>query len=235
MIDIRVAGLDKLHIFGSNIPLIAKRALNRTAQAVQFNLREEMKRVFDRPTPFTLRAFYLDPATTSKQYAKVWLKDLSAVPGEHYLVPEIYGGNRKPKRYEETLRRSGNLPENMFTVPGKGARINNYGNMSMGQIMQVLAVTHSLSDRYSWSSPNSRKRNRTLPDYFVIKDKDHKLPMGIYQRKGGDKIVSVLLFVKQPTYRPRLSFDRIVNTTVSDNWDKLFNEEIKRGLQQGKG
>ncbi|WAR46954.1 hypothetical protein [Methylomonas rapida] len=61
--------------YRSQIPFATSLAINRTADLVRKAIVAEMKRVFDRPTPFTLNSLYVSPSNKDKLEAVVWLKD----------------------------------------------------------------------------------------------------------------------------------------------------------------
>ncbi|MBK8706683.1 MAG: hypothetical protein IPN33_25955 [Saprospiraceae bacterium] len=88
-------------------------------------MQKDMKRVFDRPTPFTINnSLYIKPSTRDDLQAEVWLKgdgmyeSSKATPAVKYLSPEIFGGPRQARSSELDLRRAGYLESDMFTVPG---------------------------------------------------------------------------------------------------------------------
>jgi hypothetical protein len=58
-----------------NVGFAAVVALTRTAKDIKEEQPREMERVFDRPTPFTLRSVYMQGATKAEPWARVWLKD----------------------------------------------------------------------------------------------------------------------------------------------------------------
>ena len=57
------------------LPFATSLALTRTALMVKAAEVEEMKRVFDAPTRFTLNSLFVRPAKKSRLEAVVWVKD----------------------------------------------------------------------------------------------------------------------------------------------------------------
>jgi len=53
------------------------KSLTQTAKAVQSDMTAEMKKQFDRPTPYTLRSSFVKPATRFNLTAVVGIKDMS--------------------------------------------------------------------------------------------------------------------------------------------------------------
>ena len=84
---------------------------------------------FDRPTPYTQRAVYVRPASKSKLYAEVGIKDRQA----RYLEIQETGGTRQPK--------------GRAIVLPVGARLNKYGNMPKGAVGRALARKDTFSGR----------------------------------------------------------------------------------------
>ena len=88
---------------------------------------DEMPRVFDRPTPFTLRAVGYRPATKANLTAEVFIRQAQA----QYLDLQIKGGIERPKR--RALLKPVGLP------------LNVYGNMTRGAIKRLLAKKNTFS------------------------------------------------------------------------------------------
>ena len=122
------------------IPFATSVALNNTAKDVQESLTSAMS-VFDRPKSVTRKGTYLKRSTKSSLTAEVGLKSRAAgsVPVAEYLAANIEGSGRVDKRSETLLRNAGILPAGMQTRPGPDARLDAYGNMSRGQIVQILS------------------------------------------------------------------------------------------------
>lgn len=65
-----IKGLNDFH--QKQLPFATSLALNRTAQAIRKDLRSEMERVFDRPTPFTLNSLQITSSSKTDLTAAVW-------------------------------------------------------------------------------------------------------------------------------------------------------------------
>ncbi|MCS7579931.1 hypothetical protein CJU03_34110, partial [Pseudomonas aeruginosa] len=91
------------------IPYATATALTRTAQGLMDRLRDEMRVVFDRPTPYTLNSLRMVPARKDRLEARVWFKDEAdgAQPASVWIAPEVYGGPRRNKPAELQLRAKG--------------------------------------------------------------------------------------------------------------------------------
>lgn len=219
------------------VPFALARALTFTARDVRDAERKGMS-VFDRPTSYTLNSLYLRPATKQTLQAEVWLKgdgSRDAAPGRHYLLPQIEGGSRPLKRFEQRLVRSGYMSSNERAVPGSGAQLDSYGNVSRGQIVKILSQLKTAAVSGDTSNATNSKRSkakRAKELYFATGvgsrmgagswkngGKSQHLPPGIWVRRSfgplGTAVKPVLLFVSRANYRKRFDFFTIADTVVS--------------------
>jgi hypothetical protein len=228
------------------LPIAVAIALTKTAQDVYAAEVAEMERVFDRPTPFTLKSVRYSKATPQNLEASVWLNDESSGGGHaaaEYLVPQIEGGERVEKRSEYILRTSGILPVGMSIVPGARARLDAYGNISTGLMQQVLSalrVSETLSghtsDRPSRRATGfkaldrRRARQRAKQGEFFVAHRGtphgRHLAPGIYRRLKGS-IQPVIMFVRKPRYSDVLDFNRIGEETTNDRFQVHVREQIE--------
>jgi hypothetical protein len=212
-------------------------AMNETVKIVKSGLRDEMKRVFRNPSDFTLNSMFIKPATKDQDNPiaelsfKQWAGKGSAANA--YLYPQIYGGERRLKRMELWLRSKGVLPRNMFVVPGMGSKRDRYGNISSGQITQILSILQALPDSYQNTTVRSRRRNKALPNLFYLQ-KYGRLPAGIYQRIGTKNITPLLIFISQPHYRIRFRMQEVSTQIFNDNIQKIFEEKLNYAKQTEK-
>lgn len=239
MYQIKVKGLKELQadisdLIKHRIPKITAIALTETAKTFKDSLIKEMQRVFDRPKPWTLGGVYFQSATPRNLNAPVWFKDElatgSGTPAVKYLWPQVHGGPRREKRYEMALRHVGILPAGWFTVPGDGARIDAYGNMSNGQIVQILTAMRALRGLPTIRGVLApfRKGKGTREYFAAIPDvlRTQHLAPGIYERYGSGKRKSrpVLIFVKgAPQYSVRLPFYDLAQAWIDIEFPKIFN------------
>ncbi|KQW96964.1 hypothetical protein ASC94_09155 [Massilia sp. Root418] len=209
-------------------------ALTRTAQAAVPALQREMRDVFRNPTPYTLSGLRVVPATKTRLAATVMLKDdaTKATPAAKYLLPQIKGGQRGQKRFERALQAVGAMPAGYRAVPGSGARLDAFGNMSRGQIVQLLAYFRAFPEAGYKANMTADSRARLARGtkrkqgyaYFVGRPGD-RLPLGIYQRVGfgfGSAIKPVLLFVRSAVYTERFDFEYVVRKTVETEFAGEF-------------
>lgn len=209
-------------------------ALTRTAQRVQTTLQAEMKGVFDRPTPFTLGSVAVQPATKDNLTSEVFLRQFAAKgsPAADYLHPQIFGGSRKLKRFERSLTSAGLLPSGHFAVPGAAAQLDDFGNMSRGQLVKILSTLRASRDPSQNASSIRRSRGvRVAERYFVAgAGPGEHLEPGIY-RRDGNTIRPVVIYVDRIKYSKLFDFygvcERTAATVFGEEFDKAFDEAMK--------
>lgn len=228
------------------IPYAASRALNATAKAVEAAERRNIQDVFDKPRPTTVTATYVQYSNKSNLQATVGLKERGAgVPAAEYLHPNIGSSGRQPRNYKRSeymLRQAGILPAGMFTVPGKEAKLDQYGNMSRGQINQILAYFRT----FGQNALNSKRMNMTdkrrgqlakqQRQYFVVPVSDRKLKLypGIWQETPGRTLAPVLMFVSRPTYRAIYDFGGLAEKVVRRTFGREFDAALAEAIRTAK-
>lgn len=237
---LRQRGIDiakHLQVARQDLPKRHATALTRTAFAVAQAEQQEMRRVFDRPTPFTLRSLKVETATARDLTAVVYFKQTRATSDQHYLEPQVAGGQRPFKRFEQRLQRIGVLPRGMYAVPGSGARVDKYGNMSSGQLVQILSQLRAFSeagfDAHPTASKRSRRSVKRAGVYFAGRPGGGRLPLGVWQKKG-NKIVPVLVFVNAPQYRARFAFYDIGHRIAAARFPIEFERAVREAWQRAR-
>ena len=233
----------------NEVPFAMAKALTKTAQDVQAAEIREVKDVFDRPTPYTLSSFYVKPATKSKLEARVYIKNEAAkgTPAIKFLKAQIEGGTRKQKRFEKALQAAGIMPAGYFAVPGEGAKLDSYGNMDRGLIVQLLAYFKAFPEagykanmtdkrKAALAKGNAKKGQRGVA-YFVGQP-GRKSPLGVWARYrmfGGSEVKPVLIFIKSAKYEQLLDFYYVSDVTARKEMDKNVRTEMTEILKKLKG
>lgn len=216
------------------VPFATAVALTRTAVKVKEAEYNEMRDVFDRPTPYTLNSLYSRGATKQNLEAVVWLKyDTSkGTPADKYLLPQIRGGSRPLKRFEVALRSVGALPSGYFAVPGSAAALDAYGNMKPSQIVQILSYFRAFPEagyHANITAKRKQKLGRQGIAYFVGAPGDGKLPLGVWMRRSfshGSAIKPILIFVKSVLYAERFDFNYVAQKTVQREFSGQFSRAL---------
>lgn len=217
------------------VPFATALALTRTAQFSGRKITEEMPRVFNRPTAYTKNAVFIRPATKANLKAEMLIKDEStkAVPAIKWLAPQIYGGGREAKRFELLLRAKGVLDPSQYVVPAAGAKIDAYGNVSRGQLQQILSQLGASRDPLQNRTARSKRRNRRARQFFALTKPWGKLKPGIYERIGfafGSAVRPVFVFIRQPRYKQRLRFFEIADQTSKMRFPIEFTLAMRQAI-----
>lgn len=216
-------------------------SLTRTGQDVKAAHREEIMRVVDRPTRYTQNSLYLKAATDANLFAEVGWKDDSAgsgTPATKYMSPFVEGTARGVKRFELVLQAAGSMPKGWVAVPAAGARLDAFGNMSRGQIIQILSqlgVEMTAGYRRSMPRGNSdRARKAQISAYkraggqfLAVLQTTGKLKPGVYQRElMGRTLTPVLIYVPRAQYARRYAFDDLSRRVASERLPVRFAQAM---------
>lgn len=227
------------------LPFALSLALNDTARDVQTDLHKATN-VFDRPRPATAKGTLLTRSTKANLTATVAIKTRNEgrLPANEYLQAEIEGGRRADKRSEILLQRAGLLPPGMQTRPGSGARLDAYGNMSRGQVVQILSyfrtfggiATSGRARGRAGTQTASQKLNRSLTakprravEFFVVPEGQPGLATGIWDRRG-KKIAPVLIFITPPSYKPVYKFEPVARAAAARVFNKNLDKAFRRAI-----
>ena len=220
--DIKDATRYLTRVQKKQIPFATALALTKTAQEVKKGLINEIKQSFDRPTRFTLNSLYVKPAKKRDLEAFVKVKDesLKAIPAAKWLAAQIHGGARHAKGSEVLLRRRGILGPNEYMVPGRGVRLNRFGNVTRGQIQKILSNLGAQRDKYQNTTNKSKKA------YFVGTINGQR---GIWERRAKG-VRPAFIFVNRPHYRKRFKFFKVAHKIISRRFRKNFDRALRRAL-----
>lgn len=208
-------------------------AITDTAKQARKRIQDGMRAVFDRPTPWLLKSvsYRVDESRLTAQILPTFFGGQTVDP-QQVLQAQAFGGERRAKRAEVVLRQVGLLPPGWVTVPGQGARLDAYGNMSAGQIIQILGQLRATTTAgYARNMGQGRRGIRTQERaggrFFVIPPGARGQP-GVYQREfAGRGITPVLIFVSGTSYRKRLDMDKIArDASLQEYLDKRVRFRI---------
>lgn len=259
-VDIQITGIKELiskvdDLAKNQVAFATAKALTKTAQQVKEEEVKVMKSSLDRPTPFTINALYVKPATKKDLSAMVYFKDKSSAgkgnPPANWMHPQVQGGKRNVKRFESALRRIGVLPAGMFIAPGEACQLDAYGNIPGSFIVQILSYFRAfgeqgyranITDKRKAALARGSKRKQGF-EYFVSKGKGEwfgrtqHLPPGIYKRvafASGSAIKPIMMFVKEPSYSKRFPFFETAQKVINSNLKNNFNEAMADAIKTAK-
>lgn len=242
----KLAGLPKQAAYAASL------TLNTLARhPVQDAIRHEMRDSLDRPTPFTLNSLtVVKRATVSDLTAQVGYKQVGGGtrPASDYLRWQVKGGQRSLKGFEVALRSVGVLPGGYFIVPGRGAKLDAYGNVSRGQIVAVLSYFRAFQEQgrgfkmNATAATRARKARGTRSQfgyrYFVGRPGDGRGPLGIYQdvriAAGVRELLPVFIFVQWTRYEPRLDIETASQLAVRREAAPIFQAALAQALRTAR-
>lgn len=238
-VEIDTRGLEQFRQFSERrIRAAVATALTRTAVEARKAWQQELRSKLDRPTPYTTNSVRTEMARADKLESVVAVKDQGegVLPAE-YLGTQQRGGDRNLRKFERALVSKGAMPRGYKVVPARFATMDAYGNISRGQIVQVLnQLGAGLSVGYRRViSKSAAKRaaaaRRSGREYVPILDDKNGLFPGIWQRKG-KSLVPVFQFVRQATYRKRIDLYQrardIVGQQLQAQFDRAMRESAAR-------
>lgn len=227
------------------VPAATQRALIKTAQDVKAAEISEMGKVFDRPTRWTIGAMKVSPTKDYTVRVGVLDPDGYYKRANFYLSTQIEGGFRKVKAFERALQRAGVMPAGWIAVPGQKAKLDAYGNQSVGELKQImswfnaaeqtLGSTQNMTDATRNRRRKGTKKKRGF-EYFVIRPGRRgadRLRPGVYRRTSfgfGKAIEPVVMFMPFAKYRKRFDFKRVAETVIDNVFDAHFNAAFKRDV-----
>ena len=232
-------------------------AINDVAFKVKRAEQDEMQRVFNSPIhPWLLRQIAVRKATKQDITAVIGtpegLRDIRGNPSgfartssgvfERILTPHIEGGSREAKAGERRLRTAGILPNGWFALPGKGATLDQYGNLSGQWWIMILSWLNAAQ----WSSQGamqnraekiSNRRNRLERqgyDLFAVSPgRASRLYPGVYLRKDR-QVRPILVFISSVSYRRRLDWFGVFERTVRSELPGAAVKAVQRSIDTAR-
>lgn len=231
----------------------ARRTVNILAMKGTRGIQDEMRRVFDRPTPYAINSVAwvenlpgpaaavvfrgsTDPVSRAGQF-----KGAHEAADQGYLKAQIYGGVRRQKASEIRLQRLRIVNQQIYVVPTKYADLDAFGNISRGQIIKILSALEALGGPGQGFDSNRKpgrkgRGRRRAEEYFAVwPGTNGQLPPAIYRRygRGASAFVRpVLIFAKKAaTYRPRLDPTGVVRGVIDREAATVWAERVAKALQ----
>lgn len=242
-----VQGLSELE--KSQFPYALVQATNAAAWDTRTAWHDEIPKVFDRPTPMTRRAVLYKKATLKTLYAEIFLRDESAgTPPVKYLMPNVFGGPRLQKPFEKLLVRRGIMRTGEWAVPGRGVRLDAFGNVPGSVIKAVISDVQAARDVLTHSTVESRRRRSRRKKgasdvYFYTPGGHGDLPRGIYARAGREhhrtgatlgirvRLRSIFMFVRSGDYDVLFDAYGLAEQMFNSSFPPRFREHMDRAVK----
>jgi hypothetical protein len=205
------------------VPFSMVLAMTLTARDVREAEVGVMARVFDRPTPYTLNALRVVPATKQTMIASVAFKDFGGTPAKRFLNPEVHGGPRSRKSHERQLAPL--MRGYQYAVPARGQARDGYGNVKGAEFRRIISQLKVSNDPQLNASGSGRSKRKRKNNAFFIPKKGG----AVYQRTGAG-VKPVLVFVKAPRYRKRFPFYETAQSVVAEKFKVNFEVAFQRAM-----
>lgn len=247
MIKITPVGLDEaianLGALQAKVPSILARTLTETAKDAQVQVTGWLPRLLDRPTPWTMRSLFVFPAEKQDLRAAVAFKHemgrlprsaIGQVTAAASMRAQVYGGSRKLKASESTLRANNITPAGRpYLIPAKGAPRDQYGNVPgsfMNRVLYSGVARGSASQGYSRPLNSRTEQDSRTGQFFVryLQPSVRAGAIGIFKNMGRNQPpMPVFLFSDRASYRTRVPFEQIALAAAERNLNRRFNESVQ--------
>lgn len=234
------------------VPRALVRALNTCAVQGRRDVQQEMRRKFDRPTPYILNAVEFIKAGDVKkgnaegvassivQIREGGDKKRPAVPRlRNILNPQLAGVPRHGKSFEGALLAKGLMDPGEFLVPTRNVGRDANGNIPVKVVNLIMAQLNLFPDGgrgiRSNATPEARQQFRedVRGDYFIPPKSGtnarSRLPRGIYFRDDRNRrLVMLFKFMRhRPSYTRAINMPAIVMGTVRREFWREFDRSIR--------
>jgi hypothetical protein len=250
MITVKVdtTGIDNLLRNGSKeMARALEIAMDKTVRQAKDDITAEIPKAFNSPTPYTKNSVRHTPTRNHNFIASVELKNPyrnGAPMRDHYLAPQVDGGQRRAKGFERGIGHQLVLSN----LPSTRKLLNDYGNLPVAQVKRILAaVKNPRSSKKELVHVKPGNTSGLIPGIYerfstnkkigkARRDDGRKLQRGrkvgkFYSAIRARGLRPVLLYPKQTIhYRPRLPFYKLAESSVRSNFERIFNNEISRRL-----
>ncbi len=236
MIRATVTGLEDVKgyftaLAKNQIPYASMLAINDVAFNVMRKQQELIKSVFPTAKPQTAKNIFVRKATKDLLSAVVHFDQIYNKGVDEYMEANISGGRRVMKPSERRL--------GTFYTPGKGAKLDKYGNMKGGQITQVLSRMGRFGDvagyNMNQTAASKKRRGSKAAEFFMIQQKRGGLLPGVYQRLEGRGVLPIMFFIKQaPQYKAVWPFYKAGQEVVDRTLRPAFEARIAQALRTAR-
>jgi hypothetical protein len=208
------------------LPYAMQQTLTSLAFKIRTDTHDEMRSLFDRPTPnFALRSIVVEKATKAQPWAWVGLRKDGGF--RKALAHEMSGGTREWKKMEGAFLKLG-MPRGLTAVPGEAAPLNSYGNMTAAYVKAML------NGLMTGVSKKRRGSGGVIVGFFmVLPGNKSRLHPGVWERhKDGRtyRVRPILMFVRSARYRKLIDLQRIGNETLARDGREILANQIARAI-----
>lgn len=243
-LDVRIEGLQQVQSMlagfsDRRMAAVGATALTRVARDLAGQWRQHLEQRLDRPTSATVRSVQWIKADAAGLVAEVKIRDDGAGKTKpvEWLSPQEAGGARRVKQFERALQAQGSMPRGWHAVPGPAAKLDAYGNVSRGQIVQVIAqlgaqyspgyarvISRSAAKRAATAQAKGRAYVAILPGNKA------GLTPGVYERSDR-ALRAVMWYVSRTQYRKATDLLGEAQRTAP----AALQRELQRAIEESAG
>lgn len=212
------------------LTLAIRDSLNETAEDALDAIQQHMRQTFDRPTRWTLNAFWVRKAGRGNLVALI--EEKTAARSRFYLKVQHRGGVRPSTGMESLFKDQLRYPGVIHGItPAQAARLNAHGNLYPGDVQRIISSVKASRDKAQNTTARSRKRNKNRAEYFVPRE-GSRLSPGVWKRTGRQRPVKVLHFTRsQPKYAVRFRPDQVASRTFERHFHAAFSRNLSKHLR----
>ena len=232
------------------VPFATSLALNAIAKDIRDAEKEEMKKVFNNPVPFTLNSVKIPKYSTKKDLqVRIQISEDGAkgnAPAD-YLLPVIKGGNAYATRFQKSLRAKGVLRAGQFAIPTQSdfLKTNKYGNVRPSMYSDIL------SDQQAYRAARSsqdlsvkqiikagrRSKYRMISTQLSESMKYGGLQPGIYfnSPRAFENNEALLFSIsnRPPVVPLKFKFQEVGKKVANKNLNRRFGEALGKAIATG--
>lgn len=225
------------------IPYATMLALNATGKSVKRAVEIDMRTNFDRPNPRVMKGLFIDYAKKTDLATEVRVKDIPenfAGKSLAEIIGQQFAGGvgRLRGRMEQAFTRNGYISAGEYLIPGSGAKLDRYGNLSVGQINQIYAALRLFHDPYqnATQSRRSKANAKKAGQLFWSHGKGHSsgLRRGLWAANAAGAPVLVLFPVPGMSYQQRIDMAAIAGRVVQQVWDRNFRAAFNYAVRTAR-
>ncbi len=212
-------------VAAKQVPFATARALTDVAKLAQAEVTGDLPKIFDRPSPFTMRGLSIQSATKTTLASAVFVKPIQA----QYLLHEEIGGTRLPS---ENTRK----PEaTALILPSKIDR-NQFGNIPYGAVSRIIALADSTRELTTGQKRRKKAydaaRAKRDTGYFYLKDKGigGRGPGGFFKRLPGHHVLRLFSFESTTRYEPRFGFRERVTLVAKTKFAECLIKRLREAI-----
>jgi len=224
------------------LPFALSKALTQSAIDARNHTRDKMRKIFDRPKPWTINGMLISAARKDRLEAKVYYDEHGdkGTPASRYLKPNTFGGERRVKPSERQLRAKGVLESNEFIIPSAAAPQDQYGNVKSSEIIRILSALQANFDLAQRSRQPGRIKKGI--EYFVSYslsgtrrlNAETKKGKAIFKRTSSGVIPMYFITNHAPQYNAVFDFEGIVKTEFNNRISSNFNTAFEYAMRTAK-